>query len=339
MKILLKITLILGLVSSVYAQKVIKLAHLNKNDPFDNPTGAMVTVFKSIVETGTNGSIKVELFPSGQLGKDSEVIQQTKMGVIQSSINSSGGFASVYPLMSIIDVPFIFDDVALTYDVFDGKFGELLKKDMEETTGIKVLGFGDSGGLFHITNSKRPIGTLDDMKNLKIRTMGLETHKGVINSLGASATAVSWSEVYVGLQTGLIDGEMNPIPVIAFAKFDEVQKYLTLTGHLFAPYVWTMNQKFYDSLTEEEKTVVSYAYKSAIVAGRGIGRIIEASDRGLAELKKNMKVNSLSTSEKEKFREKSLPVIKNLIEEKYGEKGTRLMNEFIEAVNEVKNKK
>lgn len=338
MKLLLKIALVLSLVSGVYAEKVIKLAHLNKNDPFDNPTGAMAVVFKSIVEAGTNGSVKVQIFPSGQLGKDSEVLQQTKMGIIQSSINSSGGFAAVYPLMSIIDVPFIFDDVALTYNVFDGKFGKILKKDMEETTGIKVLGFGDSGGLFHITNSKRPIKTLEDMKNLKIRTMGLETHKAIINSLGASATAVSWSEVYVGLQTGLIDGEMNPIPIIAFAKFNEVQKYLTLTGHLFAPYVWTMNQDFYNALTPEEKTVVAYAVKSAIIAGRGIGRIIEASDRGLAELSKDMKINSLSASEKEKFRAKALPVIKKLIAEKFGEKGVKLMNEFINAVEEEKKK-
>ena len=100
---------------------------------------------------------------------------------------------------------------------------------------------------------------------------------------------------------------MNPIPIIAFAKFQEVQKYLTLTGHLFAPYVWVMNTKFWDGLTREEKNVVTYSAKSAIVAGRGIGRIIEASNKGLASLSKTMKVNSLLTSRRRLSRTRPCP--------------------------------
>ncbi|MCG6929866.1 MAG: DctP family TRAP transporter solute-binding subunit [Desulfofustis sp.] len=317
---------------TAFAAKTIKLHHLNKDDPFDNPTGAMATVFKSLVESGTNGSVLVETFPSGQLGKDNEVVQQIKAGVIQSGIHSVGGFASVYPMIGILDIPFAFPNISKTYEVFDGPFGAMLAGSIEEKTGMHVLGFGDSGGFFHITNSKRPVHTPEDMKGLKIRTMGLDTHKAIIAAMGGQPAAISWSEVYTALQTGVADGQMNPIPIIAFAKFQEVQKYLTLTGHIFAPYVWIINTDFWNSLSDSERDVVSSAAKSAIVAGRGMGRVIEASDRGLSELSKTMEVNTLTAEEKQVFKDAAVPKVKELIVEKFGAEGEDMLNAFLEAV-------
>jgi len=314
------------------AAKTVKLHHLNKDDPFDNPTGAMATVFKSLVEAGTNGSVTVQSFPSGQLGKDKDALQQVKAGVIQSGIHSVGGFASVYPLIGILDIPFAFPNISKTYEVFDGPFGKKLAADIEKKTGLHVLGFGDSGGFFHLTNSKRPIHSPADMAGVKIRTMGLDTHKAIITAMGGQPAAISWSEVYTALQTGVADGQMNPIPIIAFAKFQEVQKYLTLSGHIFAPYVWTMNAKFWDSLTDSEKDVVNYAAKSAIVAGRGMGRVIEASDRGLKALAKTMKVNTLTAAEKEAFKKVAVPAVKKLIIEKFGADGEEMLNAFLDAI-------
>jgi len=321
-----------GLTAPALAAKTIKLHHLNKDDPFDNPTGAMATVFKSLVEAGTNGSVTVQTFPNGQLGKDAEVLQQVKAGVIESGIHSVGGFASAYPLIGVLDVPFAFPNISVTYAVFDGPFGEMLAADIEKKTGMHVLGFGDSGGFFHLTNSKRPIRDPKDMDGLKIRTMGLDTHKAIISALGGQPAAISWSEVYTALQTGVADGQMNPIPIIAFAKFEEVQEYLTLSGHLFAPYVWVMNQKFWDRLTVSEKEVVNYAARSAIVAGRGMGRVIEASDRGLPALSRQMKVNALSAEEKAKFKAIAMPQVRELILEKFGPEGQKMMEAFLQAI-------
>ncbi|MFW5854225.1 MAG: DctP family TRAP transporter solute-binding subunit [Thermodesulfobacteriota bacterium] len=315
--------------------KVIKLHHLNKDDPFDNPTGAMATVFKSLVEAGTNGGIQVQTFPNGQLGKDAEVVQQVKSGVIQAGIHSVGGFASVYPMMGVIDIPFAFPNISATYEVFDGPFGQKLAADIEMKTGLHVVGFGDSGGFFHFTNSKRAIKSPKDMEGLKIRTMGLDTHKTIINALGGQPAAIAWTEVYTALQTGVADGQMNPVPIIVFAKFDEVQKYLTLSGHLFAPYVWVFNPDFWNGLTDEEKRVIEYAAQSAIVAGRGLGRVIEASDRGLAVLMKEMQVNALTAEEKMKFREAAMPAVKKLIVDKFGAEGEEMMNAFLDAVEEA----
>jgi tripartite ATP-independent transporter DctP family solute receptor len=314
---------------------VIKLHHLNNDDPFDNATGAMAAVFKSLVESGTNGSVKVQTFPNGQLGKDAEVLQQVKAGVIQSGIHSVGGFASVYPMIGVLDVPFAFPNISVTYKVFDGPFGDKLAADIEAKTGMHVLGFGDSGGFYDFTNSKRQIKSVADMKGLKIRTQGLETHKTLVSSLGGQPVAIAWAEVYTALQTGVADGQMNPVPIIAFAKFNEVQKYLTLSEHLFSPYVWVMNKEFYDSLSDSEKEVVAYAARSAIVAGRGISRVIEASSRGLPELAKTMEVYALTPEQKAQFRDIAQPAVKAVIVKTFGAEGEEMMNAFLAAIDEA----
>ncbi len=317
------------------AAKTMKLAHLNSDDPFDNATGAMATVFKSLVEAGTNGSVQVQLFGSGQLGKDTEVLQQVKAGAVQSTIATTGGMASIYPLIGVMDVPFAYPNISATYAVLDGSFGQKLAADINKKTGLKVLGFGDSGGFFAITNSKRPLKSVADMKGLKIRTMGLKTHQTLVSSLGGQPASIAWAEVYTSLQTGVADGQMNPVPIIKFAKFDEVQKYLTLTGHFFTPYPWVINQKFYDSLTDDEKAVVNYAARSAIVAGRGISRIIESSERGLPALAQKMEIHTLSDAEKAKFREASVPAVKAYIVETLGAEGEALMNDFLAAIKDA----
>ena len=325
----------LGATGQAEAQKIIKLHHLNNDDPFDNATGAMAQVFKSLVEAGTNGSVEVQTFPNGQLGQDAEVLQQVRAGVIQSGIHSVGGFASTYPMIGILDMPFAFPNISVTYKVFDGPFGEKLAADIEQQTGMKVLGFGDSGGFFAFTNSRRLIRSPEDLKGLKIRTMGLETHKRMVSSLGGQPTAIAWAEVYTALQTGVADGQMNPVPIISFAKFDEVQKYLTLSGHLFAPYVWVINKGFWDDLTPAEQDVVQYAARSAIVAGRGISRIIEASDRGLPALAKNMEVYTPTAEEKSAFREAAQPAVREYIVKTFGAKGEEMLNAFLDAIEKA----
>lgn len=316
------------------AQKAIKFGHLNNDDPFENPAGAFARVFKNIVEGASNGEITVEIFPNGQLGKDFEIAQQVRDGIIQMSLASVGGLASHYPKIGVIDVAFAFPHISAVYDVFDGPFGQALARDIEtDVPEVKVLGFADTGGFFSITNSKKPVASLDDIEGLRIRTMTLESHQTLINSLGAEAYPLAWAEVYSGLQTGVIDGQMNPIPIIAFSNFDEVQGYLTLTEHLFTPYTVLMNKDFYDGLTDEEKYIVHYAAKSGVVASRGIARSIEASDRGLPKLAANMEINALSQEDRQKFKEAAQPAVIELIRSKYGDKGSELLDLFLSEVD------
>jgi len=318
--------------SPAFAQKTMRIAHLNPESPFESHSGAMAAVFKNLVETGTNGSVKVQLFPNGQLGKDNEVIQQVRDGVVESVISSSGGVASHYKMVGVFDLPFAFPNITVANRVLDVKsdFGKKFSTDLQAKTGLKVLGLLDSGGFFAISNNKRPITSAADMSGLRIRTMTLPTHEAIIRSLGGQPTALPWAEVYTALQTGVADGQMNPVPIIAFAKFDEVQKFLSITNHVLTPYFWFVNAKFYDSLTPEERKVVDQAAETAVEAGRGISRIIEAStEKGIPKLAKKMKVNTVSPAEIKKFAASSQPAVRKIIEEQLGAEGTAMLNAML----------
>jgi len=321
------------------AEKTIRLAHLNPDSPFESHSGAMAAVFKNLVETGTNGSIKVQIFPNGQLGKDAEVIQQVRDGIVESTISSAGGMAAHYKLVGVFDMPFAYPSIGVATKVMDknSTFGKKFSADLESKTGLKVLGLLDSGGFFAISDSKKPIKTVEDMKGLRIRTMTLPTHEATITSLGGQPTPLPWAEVYTALQTGVADGQMNPIPIIAFAKFDEVQKYLSITNHVITPYIWTMNQAFYDGLTADEKKVVDMAAEVAVEAGRGISRIIEASsEKGLPKLGKKMEINTIAPAELKKFAALAQPAVRKVIQEQLGADGIAMLDAMMANIDAVK---
>jgi tripartite ATP-independent transporter DctP family solute receptor len=314
----------------------IRLAHLNPDDPFQSHSGAMAAVFKSLVESSSAGEIEVELFANGQLGQDADVIEQTRLGLVESVISSAGGVAQHYPLVGVFDIPFAFPNIGVASRVMtkNSSFGEKFVADFEESTELKVLGLIDSGGFFAITNSRRPIASVDDMEGMRIRTMTLPTHEAIIASLGGQPTALAWAEVYTALQAGVADGQMNPIPIIAFAKFDEVQKFLTVTNHIITPYVWSMNAEFYEGLSDEHRTIVNWAAEVATESGRSISRIIEASDRGLPALAEKMEVNVISPEEQARFAEASQPAVRALIESQHGEAGIEMLDALLQSIDE-----
>jgi len=316
------------------ADVTIRLAHLNPEDPFASHSGAMAAVFKSLVESSSNGAIEVQLFPNGQLGKDNEVIEQVRAGIVESTISSSGGVAQHYPLVGVFDIPFAFPNIGVASRVIskDSEFGKKFVADLEGTTGLKVLGLIDSGGFFAFTNSKKPITSVEDMEGLRIRTMTLPTHEAIVSSLGGQPTPLPWAEVYTALQTGVADGQMNPVPIIAFAKFDEVQKYLSVTNHIITPYIWTMNADFYNGLTDEQRTLVNWASEVASEAGRSMSRVIEASDKGLPALAAKMEVNVVPPAEQAKFAEAAQPAVRKLIEEQYGAPGVEMLDSLLKSI-------
>ena len=319
------------------ADVTIRIGHLNPADVFESHSGAMTTIFKSLVETASAGQIEVKLYPNGQLGKDNEVIQQVRDGIVESCISSAGGVAQHYPMVGVFDIPFAFPNIAVANRVIDQRssFGKKFSSGLESQTGLKVLGLIDSGGFFAFTNSKRPIQSVADMKDLRIRTMTLPTHQTMVSSLGAKPTPLPWAEVYTALQTGVADGQMNPIPVIAFAKFDEVQKYLSITNHVITPYVWMMNGDFYRGLSAEHRAIVDWASEVATEAGRGVSRVIEASERGMPKLAQKMQVNAVPPAELKKFAATAQPAVRKLIEEKLGAEGVEMLNAMLAAIDEA----
>ncbi len=317
------------------ADVTMRLGHLNPAGAFESHSGAMTTIFKSLVESASGGAIEVKLFPNGQLGKDNEVIQQVRDGIVESTISSAGGIAQHYPLVGVFDIPFAFPNIAVANRVIDqrSEFGQKFSADLEGKTGLKVLGMIDSGGFFAFSNSKRPIKTVEDMQDLRIRTMTLPTHQTLVSSLGGKPTPLPWAEVYTALQTGVADGQMNPIPIIAFAKFDEVQKYLSITNHVITPYIWTMNKDFYEGLSAEHRAIVDWASEVATEAGRGVSRVIEASEKGLPKLAEKMEINAVSPEELKKFAAATQPAVRKLIDEKLGAEGTDMLNAMLSAID------
>ncbi|MFS4582796.1 DctP family TRAP transporter solute-binding subunit [Phaeobacter sp. C3_T13_0] len=322
------------LVASVAsAESVIRFGHDNKTDPFENPAHACTAVFSNIVTADTNGSVSVEVFGSNQLGSAAEHVQQLRDGVIQATLTSTGALASYYPRIDVLNLPFAFDGNAATYEVFDGPFGEALKADIEaELSGVVVLGFPDTGGFFAVTNSKRPIANLEDFDGIRVRTMTLPSHQTIMQSLGAEAYPLSWGEVYSGLQTGVIDGQMNPVPIISFANFAEVQDYMTLTNHLFSPYSFMMNRDFYEGLTDAERATIHTAAENCVTASRGLSRIIEASDRGLAGLMNQIEVTALTAEQRAAMAGAAQPAFEAHVADNMDEGAQALLVSFKEAV-------
>ncbi len=323
--------------SLAYAEpKVLKFSHDNKEDPFENPAHACTAVFANIVEADTNGEIKVEVYPSNHLGSAAEHVQMVRDGLIQATLTSTGAIASYYPRIDVLNLAFAFDSNASTYDVFDGPFGQKLASDIESTLGdVKVLGFPDTGGFCAVTNSKHPIATLEDFKGMRVRTMSLPSHQKIMQSLGAEAYPMAWGEVYAGLQTGVIDGQMNPVPTVTFAKFNEVQGYLTLTNHLFSPYTFMLSKALWDDLTADQQKIVRYAAQSCVVASRGVSRVIEASDRGLAGLTDKMEITALSAQERQKLKDVTQPVVVKHVQESLGTEGVELLELFQTEVDKA----
>lgn len=316
-----------AIAGAAQAQETIRFGHDNKTDPFDNPQHACTAVFGNTATAETNGDITIEVFGNNQLGTASEHIQQVRDGVLQATLASTGAMASYYPRIDVLNLPFAFANNAATYEVFDGAFGRALAADIEAELGdVVVLGFPDTGGFFAITNSKKSIASLEDMEGIRIRTMTLPSHQTIVQALGAEAYPLAWGEVYSGLQTGVIDGQMNPIPIISFSNFSEVQQYMTLTNHLFSPYVFLLNRAFFEGLTPEQQATLRVAAEECTVASRGIARVIEASDRGLAGLMQTMEVTAIDDETRQQFVDASQPAFEAHIKDNLDAKANELLD-------------
>jgi tripartite ATP-independent transporter DctP family solute receptor len=189
-----------------------------------------------------------------------------QLGTQELTFTSTGPVPNFVPEVKILDVPFLFRDYAHARAVLDGPIGqELLQK--FDARGIKALAWGENG-FRHMTNSKRPVNGPEDLKGLKMRTMENPVHVQAYKGFGIIPTPMAFSEVFTALQQGTVDGQENPLSVITSAKFDQVQKYLTMTGHVYSPCVFLMNKEAFDKLSAADKTAFLEAAKEGVKANR-----------------------------------------------------------------------
>ena len=315
------------------AETVIFLAHSNINDPNDNPTAAMAMTFKERVEARSDGALRVEIFPENQLGTDAKTVELVRKGIIQMAISSVSGITPLYPLMAVMDYPFAYRRVEEAYTVLDGPFGQRLRTDIEAKAGVAVLGFGDTGGLFVLTNSRRPVRSPADLVGLRIRTMNAEAHRLLVSSMGGEPVTIGWNHVFGALQTGLADGQMNSISTTRYGRLHAVQKYMTLTNHVYVPFLWTANPAFMAGLGDRQRTIIADAVAEGVRASRTLA--ITASDQQLSALLPSVRIHHPTEAELTAFRDATQPPMREFVERSFGAEGRRLLDDFLAAVKQA----
>lgn len=270
--------------STAFAQQAMKISiSIAQN----SHQGIAIDTFAREVEKRTNGRIKVQPFYSGSLGGERESIEAVQLGTQELTFTSTGPVPNFVPETRILDIPFLFRDKAHAHAVLDGAIGqELLTK--FDAKGMKALAWGENG-VRHMTNNKRAVNAPEDLKGLKMRTMENPVHIAAYKGFGIITTPMAFPEVFTALQQGTVDGQENPLSVIMAAKFDQVQKYLALTGHVYSPAVLLMNKAAFDKLSAADKQVFLDAAKEAVKANRA--RVAEDDAKGVADLRsKGMQV-------------------------------------------------
>ncbi|MDI6600759.1 MAG: DctP family TRAP transporter solute-binding subunit [Thermoanaerobacteraceae bacterium] len=220
--------------------RIIKFAHNGPNIS-EHLMNVAANKFKELVEKNSNGQLKVEIYPAGQLGDARTIVEGIQMGTIEMGDVENGPMGRFAPAAMLWDLPYLFRDIDHAYKVLDGPVGDKIKE-MYLNKGIRVLAFND-GGFRYFTNNKRPITKPDDMKGLKIRVMESEVMINTINAFGASTISMAFGEVYTALQQGTVDGQENPLDLIDSQKFYKAQKYLSLSKHFYYPRQYIISDK------------------------------------------------------------------------------------------------
>jgi len=318
----LTLTMVWGLPQTAASAKtVMKIGHSMPADTFRQKS---LVVFKEIVEKETEGRVEVQLYPSGQLGTEMETLEAVKLGSVEGF--RSGGFEEAAPLLEIYSMPFLFSDMEGIHKITRGPLGEEIAKSVEPA-GMVILATGDSGLFRQITNNVRPITHPSDLKGLKMRTPPMSTIVKTMEALGANVVSIPFIETYMGLKTGVADGEENPLTNIVSMKFYEVQKYLTLVNYQYHAEMFYVNKAWFDGLDEKDQKILKDAAKEMMLVSDKI--VAEDDAKCMTFLKDKMEVNSLTSEQHQAFVEAVQPVY-----EYYIDKGM-FTQEMIDRIREA----
>jgi tripartite ATP-independent transporter DctP family solute receptor len=227
--------------------------------------------FADLVAERTGGELKVEIFPASQLGTEQEILEGVQLGTIHMFEGSAGAAGRFLPALEAFAHPFLWRDLDHMLAVARGEIGQELSQRLIDEHGMRILDMGWLFGQRHLTTARTPVSTPEDMKGLKIRVQPTTIYLEMIKAMGANPTPIDWKEVYLSLQTGVVDGQENPVGVIYSAKLYEVQDYLMLTGHITQNQVVIINEPFFQSLAPEHQRVLREAiieagdYQNALI--------------------------------------------------------------------------
>jgi TRAP-type transport system periplasmic protein len=298
--------LLLG-ASASFSQTVIKMGYANTKE---SHLGVGATTFCDEVQTRTAGRFVCQHFPSNALGGEREMTEGVQIGTIDAANLTTGPLGNFVPEVRVLDLPFLFRDYDHARKTLDGSFGqELLAK--FPSKGLVALAWTENG-FRHMTNSKRAIVKPADAAGLKLRTMENKVHMEGFRAVGVQPTPMAFPELFGALQQGTVDGQENPIPVILASKFSQVQKHLSLTGHVYSPAVLMVSQRFWGKVPEADKPSFVEAARKAAAAQRK--KVNDDETIGVDALEKSG-MNVVRSVDGSAFREAMKPVYANLSKE------------------------
>jgi TRAP-type transport system periplasmic protein len=263
--------------------------------------GRATKVFAEEVEKASGGKMKIRAIGAAALGSDVQMQQALIGGAQEMMVGSTATLVGITKEMAIWDTPFLFDNAKEADAVLDGPVGQKVMDKLQEK-GLVGLVYWENG-FRNLTNNKRAVTKLEDMDGIKLRVMQNNVFIDSFKTLGANAVPLPFSELFTALETKTVDGQENPYNTILSSKFYEVQKYLTVTNHVYSPWIVLVSKKYWDALSKDEQKVLMDAAKKSRDFERQDTRA--EADKALADLKgKGMQINQLSPSEANRMREK-----------------------------------
>ncbi len=280
---------------------------------------------KKSLRQNSNGKIQVEIYPAGELGGEREMLEMLLMGDITMMAPSSSPLDAVTKYMAAWDLPYLFNDTETAYKVLDGEIGQFVLDSMSDK-GIVGLAYWENG-FRHLTNNVRPVTSVEDMAGLKMRTLENPMQIKAWTLTGAQAAPLGFTLVHDALKSGQFEAQETPLSLMYSSKFYEVQNYLSLTGHLYAPWPVVMNKEFYDSLPEDLQKVV----KEATLEARDYNRQLSKEDeqKSLELLKQEgMEVTVIDNAQKQEFKQ----AMNEIYEDVRKDVGEDFYNQLMQAV-------
>ncbi|WP_296494479.1 DctP family TRAP transporter solute-binding subunit [Rhodoferax sp.] len=277
--------IVIGVSTSAAAQVTLKFAHAA---PESDLQQNLALFFQKEVAKRTGGEVKVQVFPSGQLGNDAQMIDGARSGIIDIFMVGLNNMSGLMPESEAFELPFMFPTRQAAYKVLDGKVGQDVLAGMK-TFGLKGLGYPENG-YRNMTNSRGPIRKPSDVKGLQMRVNNSKSLNNMFATLGASPQQIPVAELYTALETKVVDSQDHPIGITLSFKFYEVQKYLSLTQHAYSPLLVSMNLKKFDALTDKQRQIILEVSKEAVDMQRKLS--ISKENEMIAQLEaQGMKVN------------------------------------------------
>jgi tripartite ATP-independent transporter DctP family solute receptor len=284
-------------------ERTIKFATQNSKG---HPSVEGMEKFKELVEEKSGGNITVKLFPGGVLGGDLQTLSALQGGTVEMTVLNAGLVGGVAKDFSLADLPFLYDTPEQADAVMDGPFGKALM-DQLPAHNLAGLAYWELG-FRQLTNNRHAVEKVEDIAGLKIRVVQQPVMIDLFNALGANAVPMPFPEVYTALETGAIDGQENPFANILASKFFEVQKYVTVTNHVYNPQIVLVSGKLWTSLNEEERKLLQDAATEARDFQRATSRAKDAEAKAQLE-EEGLEITELSPEEMTKLKEKAKPVV------------------------------